>query len=58
MYALCMAKALRYKLQNFGVPIDGSDNVFCHNEAVYNNTITRESFLKKKHNSIAYHRYR
>ena len=42
----------------FGVPIDGSTNIYCDNEAVYQNTVIPESTLKKKHHSIAYHRYR
>ena len=42
----------------FGVPIDGSTNVYCGNEAVYQNIVIPESTLKKKHNSIAYHRCR
>ena len=29
--------ALRYKLRMFGVPIDGSTDMFCDNEAVYKN---------------------
>jgi hypothetical protein len=53
-----MTEALRYKLRMFGVPIDGSANVYCDNEAVYQNTIVPESTLKKKHHSIAYHRCR
>ena len=35
-----MVKALRYKLQMFGVPIDGYTNVLYDNDAVYKNTIT------------------
>jgi hypothetical protein len=43
----------------FGVPIDGSANVFCDNESVYNNTVVPASTLKKNHQSIAaYHRCR
>ena len=53
-----MAKSLRYKLRMFGIPIDGSTNIYCDNEAVYQNTVIPESTLKKKHHSIAYHRYR
>ena len=48
-----IVEALRYKLQMFKVPIYGSTNVFCDNEAGYNNTITPESVLKKKHHYIA-----
>ena len=42
----------------FGVPIDFSAGVFFDNKTVYNNTITPDSFLKKKHHSITYHRCR
>ena len=42
----------------FGIPIEGSTNVYCDNEAVYKNTVLPESVLKKKHHSIAYHRCR
>ena len=35
-----MVEALRYKLQMFGVPIDGSANVLCDNETFYRNKIT------------------
>ena len=54
--AVKLVKALRYKLRMFGFSIEGSTNVFCDNELVYNNVSTPESFLKKKHHSIAYHR--
>ena len=47
--------ALRYKLSMFGVPIDGSTDIFCENEAVYKNASTLESRLRKKHHSISYH---
>ena len=56
--AVEMIEALRYKLRMFGVPIDGPCNTYCDNEAVYKNTVTPESTLKKKHHSIAYHRCR
>ena len=39
----------------FGVPIDGSTDIFCDNEAVYKNASTPESQLRKKHHSILYH---
>ncbi len=50
--------ALRYKLRMFGVPIDGAAQVFCDNEAVYKNTSNPTSTLKKKHNSVAFHKIR
>ena len=53
-----LTEALRYKLRMFGIPLDGPTNVFCDNEAVTNNATILESTLKKKHNSIAYHRTR
>ena len=53
-----LVEALRYKLRMFGIPIEGPTNIFCDNEAVTKNTIFPESTLKKKHNSIAYHRSR
>ena len=47
--------ALRYKLKMFGVPNDGSTEIFCYNEAVYKNASTPESHFRKKHHSISYH---
>ena len=53
-----VVEALYYKLRMFGVLIYGSTNVFCDDKVVYNNTITPESVLKRKHHSISYHRFR
>ena len=50
--------SLRYKLRMFGILIDGHTNVFCDNEAVYKNVSSSDSILKKKHNSICYHKVR
>ncbi len=50
--------SLRYKLRMFGIPIDGFTNTFCDNEAVFKNASIAESRLKKKHNSICFHRVR
>ena len=49
-------EALCYKLCMFGIPIEGPTNVFCDNVAVFKNTTIPKSALKKKHNSICYHR--
>ena len=49
-------ESLWYKLQMFGIPIDRPTNVYCDNEVVTKNAIYPELKLKKKHNSIAYHR--
>ena len=38
----------------FGLTLDGAANVFCDNEAVFKNTVTPESILRKKHQLIAY----
>jgi len=51
-------EAMRYKLRMLGVPIDGRSNVFCNNKSVVTNVTIPTSTLKKKHNSIAYHRVR
>ena len=50
--------SFRYKLRMFGIPLDGPATVFCDNEAIYNNSTFAESTLKKKHNSICFHRVR
>jgi hypothetical protein len=40
-----------------GIPIDGAANIFSDIKSVANSTVPT-STLKKKHNSIAYHRIR
>jgi hypothetical protein len=42
----------------FGIPINSPANVFCDNQSVVPNSTVPTSQLKKKHNSIAYHRVR
>jgi hypothetical protein len=42
----------------FGVPLEGPANVFGDNASVVTNATIPSSTLKKKHNSIAYHRVR
>ena len=56
--AIEQIEALCYKLRMMGIPIEGPANVFCDNEAVFKNSAFPESTVKKKHNSIAYHRTR
>jgi hypothetical protein len=51
-------ETLRYKLRMFGIPLEGTANVFCDNQSVVTTVSVPESTLKKKHNSIAYHRVR
>jgi hypothetical protein len=53
-----MLESLRYKLRMLGIPIDGPVNAFCDNKSVVTNSMIPTSTLKKKHNSIAYHRVR
>ena len=53
--AVEMTQALRYKLRMFGVPLTGSTNIYCDNEAVYKNVSIPESVLNKKHHSVSYH---
>jgi hypothetical protein len=56
--AIELIEALRYKVRMFGVPINGATNIFCDNKAVTKNCSDPTSTVKKKHNSIAYHRNR
>ena len=49
---------LQYKLRMFGVPMDGSTDIFYDNEAVYKNASTPEYHIRKKHHSILYHMIR
>jgi hypothetical protein len=56
--AVEMIEALGFKLQMFGVPIEGPANAFCDNEAVCKNTTRPKSTLIKKHHSITYHQSR
>ena len=53
-----MILALRNTLRMMGVPIDGPANVFCDNNRVVLSSTIPGSVLKKKHNSIAYHKVR
>ena len=43
-----LVKALWYKFQMFGIPLEVLINMFCINEAVYKNALTPELTLKKK----------
>jgi hypothetical protein len=56
--AVKLLESLRYKLRMFGVPLEGPVNTFCDNSSVVTNATEPASTLKKKHNSIAYHRVR
>ena len=56
--AVEIIEALRYKLRMFGVPIDGSMNIFFDNGAVCVNTMRPKSTLSKNVHSIAYHHAR
>ena len=41
-----------------GVPLNGPANCFCDNNSVVMNVTNPASMLKKKHNSVAYHKVR
>ena len=56
--AVELVTAFRYKLRMFGVPIYSPTDIFCNNEAVYKNSSTPESVLRKKHHSVVYHKFR
>jgi hypothetical protein len=53
-----MVEGIRYKLRMMGVELDGPANVFGDNESVIKNVTRPESMLKKKHNSVAFHKVR
>ena len=42
----------------FSIPVEGPPDFYCDNEAATKNIKIPESTLKKKHHSIAYHRFR
>ncbi len=41
-----MIEEMRYKLRMFGIPIDGSTNINCDNEAVYKKSIYTRISIK------------
>ena len=49
-------RGLRYKLRMMGIPIFHSSFIHRDNMSVVHNTSRPESFLKKKHNSVCYHK--
>jgi hypothetical protein len=53
-----LAVEFRYALRMLGVEVDGPAMMFGDNKSVVINTTMPSSQLKKKHNSIAYHRVR
>jgi hypothetical protein len=50
--------ALRNDLRMLGIPLVGPANLFCDNQSVVVNSTVPSSMLKKKHNSISYHKVR
>jgi hypothetical protein len=56
--AIEQVESMRYKLRMMGIGLEGPANMYCDNEAVFINASMPESVIKKKHNSIAYHRTR
>ena len=53
-----LIESLMHKLQMFGVPIEGTTNVYCNNKSVIMNASIPTSVLNKRHNAICYHRVR
>jgi hypothetical protein len=51
-------EGLRYKLRMFGVPLEGPTTILCDNNSVVLSSSIPESRLKKKHNSVAFHKVR
>jgi hypothetical protein len=51
-------EALRFKLRMMGIPVKAPANGFVDNQAVVFNSTIPTSVLRKKHNSIAYHKIR
>ena len=51
-------EAIRYKLINFGIPIDEPAEVLCDNKQVVKNFNTPSSTLNKRNNTTFYHRVR
>jgi hypothetical protein len=56
--AVELCESLPYKLRMFGVPLEGATNMSVDNQSIVMNATIPSSTLKKKHNSIAYHRVR
>jgi hypothetical protein len=54
--AVEIIEGLHYKLRMFGIPIEGPANTFVDDNSVVWNATVATSTLKRKHNSIAYHR--
>ena len=47
-----------YKLRMMGLPVEETSTLLCDNNSVITNTQLPSSNLKKKHNSVAFHRCR
>ena len=56
--AVEFAIEMRYKLRMLGVRVEGLCILYGNNNSMILNTTTPSSMIKKKHNSIAYHRVR
>ena len=51
-------ESLRYRLQYFGVPLEGPANIFCDNKSMVTNVSVPTSMLNNQHNTICYHHMR
>ena len=50
-----MIVEIRIKFKLFGVPLSGTETLFCDNNGIVKNKIIPESTLSKEHNAINYH---
>ena len=53
-----LVEALRYKLRMMGIKLEAPTTLLCDNESAVKNVSRLESLIKKKRNSIAYHKAR
>jgi hypothetical protein len=53
-----LIEGIRYKLRSFGIPLCGPTFLFCDNQSVVYSSAVPESSLRRRHNSVAYHKVR
>ena len=53
-----LVDGLIYKLQMFGIPVEGKFNMFIDNESMFKSSTIPASVNKKKHTYVAFHRIR
>ena len=53
--AMELLRSLWYKLRMFVIPIEGPENFYCDNKALYKNFAVIYSVIRKKMQRISYH---